>query len=164
MVDDIILRWTGSKYIGIDPSDGSQVPLPFGDAEFDALEAGELTNTNQNGGTIASLKHSFNDNNTTIDAVNKATGIQDTATPIFDMDKFGVSNVAMVLVDFVENSSHRGGDLLLYTGFGGANVIGSQERQSPQARSYSVNERKLRLSYGSGSSDVRTICRGVFTI
>ena len=62
MADDIILRWTGSKYIGIDPSDGSQVPLPFGDVEFDTLEA-----VSQETDLIGSLSQDKYDNKLVLD-------------------------------------------------------------------------------------------------
>lgn len=45
MADDIILRWDGNKYIGIDPSDGSQIPLPFDDVEANSLDVSGTTTT-----------------------------------------------------------------------------------------------------------------------
>lgn len=45
MADDIILRWDGSKYIGIDPSTGSQVPLPFDDVETNSLHTEDAFNS-----------------------------------------------------------------------------------------------------------------------
>ena len=47
MSDDILLRWNGTEYVGIDPETGDEIPVPF-----DTLEASSVNITPHATGTI----------------------------------------------------------------------------------------------------------------